>query len=49
LEDPGHRWENNIKMDLQAARLGGIDWIAMAQKRDGWQALANAVMNLKVQ
>ena len=31
-----HRWENNIKMDLQAARLAGIDWIAMTQKRDRW-------------
>jgi len=36
LEDPRHRWENNIKMDLQAARLAGIDWIAMTQKRDRW-------------
>jgi len=49
LEDPGHIWEDNIKMALQAARLGGIDWIAMTQKRDRWQAFVNAVMNLQVQ
>jgi hypothetical protein len=22
-----HRWEDNIKMDLKEARLGGMDWI----------------------
>jgi len=49
LVDPGHIWEDNIKMDLLAARLGGIDWIAMTQKRDRRQAFMNAVMNLQVQ
>ena len=49
LEDPGHRWEDNIKMDLQVARFGGIDWIAMTQKRDRWQAHVNAVLILQVQ
>jgi hypothetical protein len=27
LEDPGVRWENNIKMDLQEVGCGGMDWI----------------------
>jgi hypothetical protein len=27
---------------------GGIDWIDLAQDRDRWQALVNAVMNLRV-
>jgi hypothetical protein len=27
---------------------GGMDWIDMAQDRDRWQALVNAVMNLRV-
>jgi hypothetical protein len=28
--------------------MGGIDWIDLAQDRDRWQALVNAVMNLRV-
>ena len=27
-------------------RAGGMDWIHLAQERDKWQALANAVMNV---
>jgi hypothetical protein len=49
LDDPRHRWQDNIKINLQAARLAGINWIAMTQKRDRWQALVNVVMNLQVQ
>jgi len=43
------RWEDNIKMDLQEVGWWGMDWIDLAQDRDRWQALANAVMNLQVQ
>ena len=28
--------------------MGGMDWIMLAQDRDRWQALVNAVMNLQV-
>jgi hypothetical protein len=45
---PRHRWEDNIKMDLQELGCGGIDWIELDQDRDRWRALVNAVMNLKV-
>ena len=42
------RWEDNIKMDLQEVGCGGMDWIDLAQDRDRWWALVNAVMNLRV-
>ena len=41
-----HRWEDNIKVNLQAVGCGGMDWINLAQDRDRWRALVNAVMNL---
>jgi hypothetical protein len=42
------RWEDNIKVDLQEVGCGGMDRIEMAQDRDRWRALVNAVMNLQV-
>ena len=48
LGRPRHRWEDNIKMDLQELGCGGMDWIELAQDRDRWRALVNAVMNIRV-
>jgi hypothetical protein len=48
LGRPRRRWEDNIKIDLQEVGCGGIDWNDLAQDRDRWQALVNAVMNLRV-
>ena len=45
---PRRRWQNSIKMDLQEVGFGGMDWIELAQDRDRWPALVNAVMNLRV-
>jgi len=46
--DPRRRWEDNIKIDLKEVGCGGMDWIELAQDRDRWRALVNAVMNLRV-
>jgi hypothetical protein len=47
LGRPRHRWEDNIKMDLQEVGCG-MDWIELAQDRDRWRAVVNAVMNFRV-
>jgi len=40
--------DDNIKVDLQEFGYGSIDWIDLAQDRDRWRALVNAVMILRV-
>ena len=42
------RWEDNIMTDLQEMGCGSMDWIDLAEDRDRWRALVNAVMNLRV-
>jgi len=34
LGSPRHKWEDNIKMDLQEVGCGGTDWTELAQDRD---------------
>ena len=41
------KWEDSIKMDLQEVGCS-MDWIELAQDRDIWRALVNAVMSLRV-
>jgi hypothetical protein len=48
LGRPRHRWEDNIKTDLREVGWGSMNWIELAQDRDRWWALVNAVMNLQV-
>jgi hypothetical protein len=45
---PSHRWEDNIKMDLQEVGWGDMDWINLAEDKDRWLALVKAVMNHRV-
>jgi len=42
------RWDVNIKMDIQEVGFGGMDWTELAQDRDRWRELVNAVMNIRV-
>jgi hypothetical protein len=44
---PRRRWVDStrIKMDFLEIGWGGVDWIGLAEDRDKWRALLNAVMN----
>jgi hypothetical protein len=48
LGRPSSRWEDNIKIDILEAGWWGTDCVDLAQDRDRWLALVNAVMNLWV-
>jgi hypothetical protein len=48
LGRPRRIWEDNIKMDFREAGWVGMNWIKLAEDRDRWRGLVNAVMNLRV-
>ena len=41
------RWEDNIIVDIQEVGWVGMHWIDLAQDRDKWRSLVNAVMNVR--
>jgi hypothetical protein len=45
---PRLRWVDNIRMDLGEVGWGDVDWIGLAQDRNRWRALVNAVLKLQV-
>jgi hypothetical protein len=47
LGKPRFRWEDNIKMDLKEVGYGGLDLIDLAQDRNRWRALVNAVITFR--
>ena len=49
LGRPRHRWDDNIKMDLQDVGWRGMDWTDLALKKERKQTLVNAVMDLWVE
>jgi hypothetical protein len=48
FERPRCRWQNGIKWTLERLVWGDVEWINLAQDRDRWWALVNAVMNIRV-
>jgi len=46
LGRPRRRWDDNIKMELQEMGCRGMNWIELAQDRNRWRTLVNAVINL---
>jgi len=48
LGRPRRKWKDNIKMGLQKVGWWGMNWVNLAQDRDRWRELVNAVMNLRV-
>jgi hypothetical protein len=44
---PRRRWEGNNKLDLQEVRCTGMEWFDLAEVRDRWRTLVNAVMNFR--
>jgi hypothetical protein len=47
LRRPRCRWVQYIKMDLEEVEWEeGIDWIRLAQDRDTWRPLVNAIISI---
>jgi hypothetical protein len=46
LGRPRRRWGRVLKLILN--KMGGMDWIDVAQDRDQWRALVNTVINFRV-
>jgi hypothetical protein len=47
LARPNCRWGDDIKVDLQEIRWGGMGRIDLTQNRDKWPVAVNMVMNLQ--
>jgi hypothetical protein len=43
LGRPRHRWQDNIKMNLQEVGCEVMNWIELALDRDRWRGLVNEV------
>ena len=48
LGDPGVDGKIILRWIFSKWDVGGMDWIQLAQDRDRWRALVNAVMNIRV-
>ena len=48
LGDPGIDGRIILRWIFRKWDVGAMDWIELAQDRDSWRTLVNAVMNLRV-
>jgi hypothetical protein len=48
LGRPRSRWVDNIMMDVGEVEWSDVDWIGLAQDRNGRRALVNSALNLQV-
>ena len=48
LGRPRHRWEDNIKMDLQEVEGGRGEWMELAQDKDRWRGLVGTVRDFRI-
>ena len=48
LGRPRRRWEDIIRMDLEAISINTGNWVDSAQDRNYWRALVNTALNLRV-
>ena len=45
---PRHRWEDNIRIDINETGINTRNWVGLAQDRDYWTALVNVTLNPRV-
>ena len=48
LGRPRHRWQDNIRMDLEEIDINAGNWVDLAQDRNYWRALVNEALNLRI-
>ena len=48
LGRPGHRWKDDIKMDLKEMGINTRNWVDLTQEIDYRRALVNVALNLQV-
>jgi hypothetical protein len=48
LGRPRHRWEDNIRMDLEEIGVNAWNLVDLAQDKDYWRALVDVALKLQV-
>jgi hypothetical protein len=46
LRRPGHKWKDNIRMDVTEIEWNVVDCIHVVQDKDQWRAVVNTAMKL---